>query len=767
MVEGLASPFASVLTLTLLHFLWQGSLIALGTSALLKSRVVRSARERYTASLLALSIMALCPLVTFAIIDSSGTCFQEPAGPLGGAQLSYPFTARAALRTTGEAAVAAADRPVPSELVSCRGATATRDGALAEPRSIFRAAQPYMLLLWLAGVMLGGLRRTAALLTVTWLRFGQGSICPELAGRCGVLARRLGLRTARVFASTRIQAAAVVGFWRPTILIPASWLTSLPVDVLEAVIAHELAHIRRLDVWVNLLQRLLETLLFYHPAVWWLSNRVRLEREMCCDDAAIAVIGKRARYATALEQVATLQVHGTPSLATAFNGGKDMNLLRRIHHILGTSPAIPGRGSPWSVVILVTSITLIAFGLGEREHGPEAVAQDRGARPSLEGESEPRAAAREGGAANEESAPRRADEGDRRPSAEEEGRRSPSGETAGGLEGFRPETPREEALLRIIRELQREVQQLRLEIRGLAAEGGEGEPRREGGDREGVRERDPVRDGDRDGVEGSQVSGIFKGHDTAMDTVTVSIRGGEGEGGTRERVLTLGGNAEIIVDGDKGKLAQLGDDCSVRIWLEEGSEDRIRRLEALGRRIGSRRGVRLRRLDPAKRTLTLRVENSRLDKTYTIAADVRVVLDGKPARLGDLSLERGVYLQLAADMETVIAVQQGDPERERRRLEQERRIFRNVDKDSDGKLSFEEYFALSEGRDARSRARWRSMFERGDRDGDEAWSRNEFIAARTGRNVGDLEEGGGRSRPDRGREGLEGGASRDGDRGRE
>ena len=67
------------------------------------------------------------------------------------------------------------------------------------------------------------------------------------------------------------------------ILLPTSWLTELPPDMLESIIAHELAHIRRGDLWVNLLQRVIEVLLFYHPAVWWLSQRIRVERELCCD----------------------------------------------------------------------------------------------------------------------------------------------------------------------------------------------------------------------------------------------------------------------------------------------------------------------------------------------------------------------------------------------------------------------------------------------------------------------------------------------------
>jgi UDP-N-acetylmuramoyl-L-alanyl-D-glutamate--2,6-diaminopimelate ligase len=77
------------------------------------------------------------------------------------------------------------------------------------------------------------------------------------------------------------------------VLLPVCWLTEMTPEVLEAVVAHELAHVRRWDLWVNLFQRLVETLLFYHPAVWWVSRRVRLEREMCCDELAVSVTGER------------------------------------------------------------------------------------------------------------------------------------------------------------------------------------------------------------------------------------------------------------------------------------------------------------------------------------------------------------------------------------------------------------------------------------------------------------------------------------------
>src|SRR5207237_1869978 len=104
-------------------------------------------------------------------------------------------------------------------------------------------------------------------------------------------AQRLRLRqAARVLQSTLVQTAVVVGYFRPVILLPVSVVTGLSAAQLDAILAHELAHIRRHDYLVNLLQTLVETVFFYHPAVWWLSNQVRNEREICCDDIAVAVL---------------------------------------------------------------------------------------------------------------------------------------------------------------------------------------------------------------------------------------------------------------------------------------------------------------------------------------------------------------------------------------------------------------------------------------------------------------------------------------------
>jgi hypothetical protein len=127
-----------------------------------------------------------------------------------------------------------------------------------------------------------------------------------------------------------------VGLVRPLILIPASWISEMPLDMLEAVIAHELAHLARRDLCVNWLQRIVETLLFYHPAVWWLSQRVRVERELCADELAVAITGKRLKYVQALQHIAAKRrADVRPLLATFLRGETKMRLLERVQRVLG------------------------------------------------------------------------------------------------------------------------------------------------------------------------------------------------------------------------------------------------------------------------------------------------------------------------------------------------------------------------------------------------------------------------------------------------
>ncbi len=184
------------------------------------------------------------------------------------------------------------------------------------------------------------------------------------------LCRRLEIRRAVAFLeSSAVSVPMVVGWLRPVVLVPASTLTGLSPRQLEAILAHELAHVRRHDYLVNLLQTAVETLLFYHPAVWWVSVQIRRERESCCDDLAVAVCGDRLGYARALVDLESLRTPA-PRLVLAASGG---SLSDRVRRLVGA----PGRPSrrPWAAGLL--ALALLPAGAAvqlacTRSHGTEA-----------------------------------------------------------------------------------------------------------------------------------------------------------------------------------------------------------------------------------------------------------------------------------------------------------------------------------------------------------------------------------------------------------
>ena len=151
----------------------------------------------------------------------------------------------------------------------------------------------------------------------------------------------------------------VVGWWRPVILLPATAVTGLPSDQLALILGHELAHIRRHDYLVNLVQSVIETVLFYHPAVWWVSSRIREERENCCDDRAVSLCGDRLEYARALAALEQMRV-GAWSLAPSANGG---TLLARIRRILGVAAADDPRARGLAGTVTLTTLAFLGLGL--------------------------------------------------------------------------------------------------------------------------------------------------------------------------------------------------------------------------------------------------------------------------------------------------------------------------------------------------------------------------------------------------------------------
>jgi D-alanyl-D-alanine endopeptidase (penicillin-binding protein 7) len=171
---------------------------------------------------------------------------------------------------------------------------------------------------------------------------------PHWQARLDRLARQLGLdRHVRLRIVDGLASPVTAGWWQPVVLVPGALLTGMPPDLLEALLAHELAHVKRLDYLVNLGQNLVETLLFYHPAVWWISGRIRAEREQIADDLAARTLGEPRRLALALSELDKLQF-STHHLAQAANGGDLMVRIKRLirpdSQALNWKAAVPALG---------------------------------------------------------------------------------------------------------------------------------------------------------------------------------------------------------------------------------------------------------------------------------------------------------------------------------------------------------------------------------------------------------------------------------------
>jgi len=216
----------------------------------------------------------------------------------------------------------------------------------------------------LAWALLLGLRLAGGWVQVQRLRWSGLSLARDLQDRVEVLAGILGLgRAVRLRISSRVDMPLVLGALRPLILLPAAVVTGLSPAALDLILVHELWHVRRHDYLVNLVQGAVEVLLFYHPCVWWISGRVRAERELCCDDAAVAFGGDPEFYARTLNRLDDLR---TPAPALAAGGG---NVMLRIKRLLAPSPD-PAR-IPWAAVLCAAALsTLGGAGLRARTAEP-------------------------------------------------------------------------------------------------------------------------------------------------------------------------------------------------------------------------------------------------------------------------------------------------------------------------------------------------------------------------------------------------------------
>ncbi|GAB3383960.1 M56 family metallopeptidase [Lysobacter fragariae] len=317
------------LALALLHFLWQGAL--LGLFAALVLVLLRNARPQARYAVACLSLLACVLLPAWNLVQA--LAFAD-APTLG----SVPAMARDFVDSVST---------VP-------GATLR---ALPTPSA---EALPWVVALWAAGAASLSLRMGCGLLWVRRLCRTADDVEPVARWQACVdrLAPRLGITRAVTLRLTQIGDGPVTAGWhRPMVLLPLAVATHLPVELVEALIAHELAHIRRHDYLVNLLQGAAEALLFYHPVVWWLSHRIREERELVADDLAATALGDRRCLALALAELDRHVIDQVSRRSTAFgsvfpshyapaaHGGQLMSRIKQLvrpeHRALGGALVLP------------------------------------------------------------------------------------------------------------------------------------------------------------------------------------------------------------------------------------------------------------------------------------------------------------------------------------------------------------------------------------------------------------------------------------------
>ncbi len=378
----LESPTAERLARAHLHFLWEGLVVGVVAWLLLAAMRRASPGARYLAEVILLGMLAACPLATCALIPAGSDRRADSGGFAVVADRSArePSIAIPAEPAPGESP-AASDAPQASHVpvgpgpahVSPPDRLPVRDRASpwflrmratwVDSRTWLEGHLAWVAAGWVLGVCLLSMRLLLGWVAIERLkRVGVRPVGGDLRTRLDDLARRMRIdRVVGLLESALAEVPTVIGWLKPVVLLPARACTGLSAEQIEAILAHELAHVKRFDHVINFLQVVIETLLFYHPAVWWLSRAIRREREECCDDLAVSLCGDRFVYARALTAMESLRGRA-PGLAMAA-GSRGSLLRRRILRLLG----VPHEPAPTAARWLAAAVALglmIALGFG-------------------------------------------------------------------------------------------------------------------------------------------------------------------------------------------------------------------------------------------------------------------------------------------------------------------------------------------------------------------------------------------------------------------
>jgi len=332
---NMLTPWIHALGWTLVHFLWQGALVGIAFAAARALLPKANCRARYATGLAALAALALWPLATLV-----------------------------ALRPQFEADIAAVQ-------LDAAGVVATAPATAFDVFAGLDQVLPWLVLLWGAGVLAMAARTLQQWHALSLVARRWAHAHADLDAMMQSLSRRFGfMRRVRVLVSERIDTPMLIGWLKPVVLLPTAVALGFPRHQVELILAHELGHLRRYDHLVNLAQALLETLLFYHPVVHWISGEVRNERELCCDELVLELTaGEPREYARTLASLEELR-HVAGSLALAASGGE---LLERVRRIVGMpAPRVsvePRASGRWLLVAFALGASLLVAQRIERATG--------------------------------------------------------------------------------------------------------------------------------------------------------------------------------------------------------------------------------------------------------------------------------------------------------------------------------------------------------------------------------------------------------------
>jgi GWxTD domain-containing protein len=344
-------PMVRAFGWSLLHFVWEGAVVAGLLAVVLKVLSGRSSQVRYGVACGALVLMTALPLATFGYLAlaSNGS--------------PHSITEFAEQRVS---------------VVGFAGGFRETESWLGEVAAALDRVLPWVSVAWCAGVVVFLGRLNVGLVVARRMKsLATRAVSIELQKVFAELKAALGIaRSVRLMHSAMVQVPTVIGWLRPVVLIPVGCLTGMSQVQIEAIFAHELAHILRHDYLVSVLQSLMEAVLFYHPAVWWVSKQVRKEREDCCDDLAVRASGDSLAYAKALS---LLEEHRStyPAVSLGANGGA---LVMRIKRLLGYKEA-PAFSQMVGMTLLAVMVAGIALGVGALARGQSAVKAEQGAGP--------------------------------------------------------------------------------------------------------------------------------------------------------------------------------------------------------------------------------------------------------------------------------------------------------------------------------------------------------------------------------------------------